>query len=328
MTTLALPLLLLAFLAASAFGGPWLVRRAAPALVRTPLLAVGLLGASLAGWVVGLLALGPLLAWLTAGPTILPVAAGEICQRCVAAASPFTGTGAIEAAIPDALLLGLPALALAALLAAAGRRARSHARQARQTWRSVTLAGRRLRVDGHDITVVPDPRPLAFTLPRRRCGTVVSDGLLRLLDDDELAAVLAHEETHLRQRHHLITTLVSALAHPLRSVPLVTAIADAVPHYLEIAADDTARRRASTPALASALLKIGDAHVGPAGAPVAAGALHAAGPDRIRHLVNPGTTPGASSSALALGLQLATLVALAVAVHGPYLYAVVTGCLT
>ncbi|UUZ43529.1 hypothetical protein LP422_10915 [Janibacter limosus] len=50
--------------------------------------------------------------------------------------------------------------------------------------------------------------------------------------------MLAHEHAHLHQRHHLITALVDSIAAYLRWVPLIRAVADALPHYPEIAADD------------------------------------------------------------------------------------------
>src|SRR5699024_12648432 len=118
--------------------------------------------------------------------------------------------------------------------------------------------------------------------------------LLELLDEQELRAVLAHEAAHLKQRHHLVLALLHGVIVPLRWIPLVAAIADAVPHYLEMAADNAARSEVGTPALASALLKLGEKpkvaehFQGPADTLAeAAVTLHAAGADRIRQLDAP-----------------------------------------
>src|SRR5690625_5606113 len=51
-------------LTVSAMAGPWMLRRASPALMRVPRLAIGLLVAGITSWVLALLALGPLLAWI------------------------------------------------------------------------------------------------------------------------------------------------------------------------------------------------------------------------------------------------------------------------
>src|SRR5699024_2773685 len=151
-------------------------------------------------------------------------------------------------------------------------------------------SARSTRLLGHDTWVVTDPRPLAFSLPRGNGGIVISDGLRHVLTDAELTAVLTHEQAHLQQRHHLIMSALRAVTEPLRWIPLAGAVADAVPHYLEIAADQCAQDHSGTPNLASALLKIG-APVSPdsfaAHSPALSPILHAGGPDRIRQLVAP-----------------------------------------
>ena len=96
--------------------------------------------------------------------------------------------------------------------------------------------------------------------------------------------------------------VVETVVSPLRFVPLFAEIADSIPLYLEIAADDRARKVAGTPALAGALLKIG----AEAGARDHLGgkyALNIAGPDRIRQLVapvkmSPGLLPAAALSSV------------------------------
>lgn len=323
MTALLLVLLLGGGLIALGASGSWLVRRAAPALVRVPrLAAVGLL-ATAGLWVLTLLALGPMLSWVNDGPALLTGQAGEVCQRCLDSANPF-GSSTVSTIVPTVALLGIPVLG-GALLVGAGaaqvrRRRRSTAAAAAQ------LVGGPVTVLGHRVWRVPDRLPYAFALPARRGGIVVSEGCLEVLEVEELEAVLAHERAHIRQHHHLILLLAAALLRALSWVPLLAAIRAALPHYLEIAADDAARRDVGTPALASALLRLGERAEPAAFAGARLEMLHAAGPDRIRHLVCPpeagGHGPAAVVAALLTGLAVANT-----AVHLPLLLAAWGGCL-
>ncbi len=134
-----------------------------------------------------------------------------------------------------------------------------------------------------------------------------------------------NEHAHLRQRHHLISSLVDGIAVHLRWVPLVAAVAEAIPHYLEIAADNHARQAVGTPALVGALLKMAtpspdtffDSH--PA-------ALHAAGPERIRQLVRPGAGSSGAIPLIAIMAYLLALGIASVAIQIPYASAAITGC--
>ncbi|GAA1521553.1 zinc metalloprotease HtpX [Sphaerisporangium rubeum] len=64
------------------------------------------------------------------------------------------------------------------------------------------------------VAVSPDPVPNAFTLGRseRHTTIVVTQGLLDLLEPDELSTALAHEVAHIRHRDVAIMTLASSLA--------------------------------------------------------------------------------------------------------------------
>lgn len=60
-----------------------------------------------------------------------------------------------------------------------------------------------------EVRVLPHSRPFAYSIP----GTghiVMSTGTLSQLDDDTLAAVLAHERAHIRHRDHYWLVLASA----------------------------------------------------------------------------------------------------------------------
>lgn len=312
-------------LVALAVLGPQLLRHAAPALVRVPRLAIVVAAGSILVWLVTLLAIGPVLAWAGSGPALLPERAAEVCQRCLTAANPFSAH-TNDTPVPAVLLLALPATLALALGAGLTRQMIRRSSRSRDTAGVLLRGARRQRLHGHVVSLVDAEHPFALTFPARHGGIVLSVGAMRALEHDELAAVLAHESAHLRQRHHLIFALVDSIAAYLRWVPLIRAAADVLPHYLEIAADDQARREAGTPALVSALVKLGERthpampqHSCPA-------ALHAAGPERIRHLVRPSAGLAGALPAVAIAAYLVGMAAISAAVHLPYVSAALTGC--
>ncbi|MGX6511690.1 M56 family metallopeptidase [Rhodococcus sp. SJ-2] len=326
--TVLIPVLVAGVVIVAAVGGPTLVRSASPLLMRIPRTAILVLIGSLLLWLLALVSLSLMAAWTVTGPSLLPAPFADVCQQCLDAANPFA-SNTVDTAIPVLLLLILPVLGLLTLIGVGVPRWVRRARSTRSASQGISGRARSTSIDGHRVLLLDDSRPIAFSLPKRSGGIVISDGLCAALEPDELAAVLSHEQAHLRQHHHLVLTLLDTVAWPLRRVPLVSAIVDVIPHYLEIAADNAARSRAGTPALASALLKLG----APAGPPPSApgGALlgmklRAAGPDRIGHIVAPSGVGSAVLPASVLGIQLAVFVVVAAAIHGPYLRAVVAGC--
>lgn len=326
--SVVVPAVLAVVLIVAALGGPVLVRSASPLLMRVPRAAVVLLVGSLLLWLLAVASLSLMLAWMFTGPSLLPAPLADFCRRCLEAASPL-GSGTVDTAIPIVLLLLLPALALLALTGLGAPRWLRRSRTTRAVSRAIVDGAQRTRVAGYDVVLVPDPRAIAFSLPRRSGGIVISEGLCATFEPDELAAVLEHERAHLRQRHHVILALLDAVTWPLRRVPLVSTIASAIPHYLEIAADDAARNLSGTPALASALLKLGAPNRDLSTSPdlsVTGSMLHAAGPDRIGHIVAPSRVRSAVLPASTLAIQLVAFILVVAAVHGPYVYAVLTGC--
>ncbi|MEE2039365.1 M48 family metalloprotease [Nocardiopsis sp. CT-R113] len=122
--------------------------------------------------------------------------------------------------------------------------------------------------------VVDHPAAAAYCLPGvLRSQVVISAGALAVLDNRELAAVLAHEHAHLRQRHDLVLLPFSSLKRAFPRVRLVRTYYESVALLIEMCADDQASRRSSSRELAMALLRFGAA--GPA--PVPAGAMAAVG---------------------------------------------------
>lgn len=64
------------------------------------------------------------------------------------------------------------------------------------------------------VYVSPDPSPNAFATGRnpRHASICVNQGLLQILDQEELYGVLAHEFAHVKNRDILISTVVAVLA--------------------------------------------------------------------------------------------------------------------
>nr|WP_272902405.1 M56 family metallopeptidase [Brevibacterium daeguense] len=276
-------------------------------------------------WIIALLAVGPILAWFISGPSLLPEGAAAVCRRCLASASPF-GEVVLETSLPAVSLLVIPATAGIGLAAGAIVELRRRARSTRLAADLLRAEGESATVHGHPVLLIRDPRPLAFALPSRAGGIVLSEAALAQLERDELVAVLEHEAAHLRQRHHLIVAAVASLTRHLRWIPLIAAAADALPHYLEVAADDAARSCTGTPALAAALLKLGSpAHPEYLPAPQVV-ALNAAGPSRIKHLVSPPPARRGALHAIGIATALVTLTVINLGVQVPYVYAAATGC--
>lgn len=307
--------------------GPLLVRTAAPVLMRTPRLAVlGLLSVPFMWWAV-VAALSLMAASLLKGPDVLPVPFAEVCQRCLIAASPFPGLAQVETLVPVVLFLLFPLLiSLFSVVWGLRQRARRHSANshaAARLNRDAAVAD----IDGQSLTVLDQKTPFAFSLPQKYGGVVVSQALCSMLEQDELRAVLEHERAHVEQGHHAIMAMVETFVRPLGFIPLFAEIAASIPLYLEIAADGRAQRVAGTPALASALLKIGpDADAGAHSHIAGPFALNIAGPDRVRQLVAPVRMSSGVLPVVALTSALGTFVVLFSSVFASYATVVFTGC--
>lgn len=134
--------------------------------------------------------------------------------------------------------------------------------------------------------VVDHPTATAYCVPGLRSAIVISAGTLDLLDQAELAAVLAHERAHLRARHDLVLLPFSALLRAFRWSKVVLEANRSVALLVEMMADDQARRRLPARELATALLRVGTSGGGraPAGALAVVGGFRgavAAGRSRI-----------------------------------------------
>ena len=155
--------------------------------------------------------------------------------------------------------------------------------------------------------VVDYPTAAAYCLPGLRSQIVVSVGTLELLGRAELAAVLAHERAHLRERHDLVLLPFTALRRAFPRSATCTGAHRAVALLVEMLADDHALRGCPARELVSALVRFGTAGAcpAPAGA-LAAGEGEVAA--RVTRLLQP-VRPLPAAALLAIRLAAALLVA-------------------
>jgi hypothetical protein len=155
--------------------------------------------------------------------------------------------------------------------------------------------------------VVDYPSAAAYCLPGLRSRIVVSVGTLELLGRRELAAVLAHERAHLRERHDLVLLPFTALRRAFPRSATCTDAHRAVALLVEMLADDRALRGRPARELVSALVRFGTAGTcpAPAGA-LAAGEGEVAA--RVTRLLQP-VRPLPAAAVLGICLASALLVA-------------------
>ncbi|MBO1416879.1 M56 family metallopeptidase [Streptomyces sp. FH025] len=227
-------------------------------------------------------------------------------------------TGPVVPHTHDWWQLAAAGAALAGLLATVGVRAGRARRRHRAVLDVVAVR------DGRwGALVLEHAHPTVYCLPGRRSRVVLSRGALRLLDERQLAAAVAHEHGHIRGRHHLLRLPADTFALLLGRLPLARLGRTEVALLLEMAADDAALAEVSRGELASALyaLASGTAASGTSAAGSSAsgaapeGSLGAASTGvlaRVRRLARPG---GGRRRQLAGWLWVLTLPAL------PYLLA-------
>jgi Zn-dependent protease with chaperone function len=136
------------------------------------------------------------------------------------------------------------------------------------------------------LRLIDHEAPVAYCLPgTTRSVTVLSAGLLELLDETQLRAVISHENAHATQRHHLVLLVFRAWRGSLPWFPIATRALVEVATLVEMLADDRARQDVSDDALAQSIALVASA---PGGIRAGAGT-----PNLLR------TTPDAAAHALA-----------------------------
>jgi hypothetical protein len=205
----------------------------------------------------------PLALLLAAGGAVastapLGAAVGSI-HRARAAVGPFELAG-ISFSYPRLnaaawVLLGV-ALMGASAIAIAIRAVIRQRRVYRRFLDRVEVVGR--LGDRAGVQVIADPRPQAFCAGYLRPTVYISQGALDLLSDEELQAVLAHEDHHSRVRDPLRFACGRILSQALFFVPALRALFRRYADLAELNADGAAVRGGAggRAALASALLAL------------------------------------------------------------------------
>ena len=106
--------------------------------------------------------------------------------------------------------------------------------------------------------IIDTPAPVAYCMPGAVTSvTVVSAGLLALLNDDEMRAVIEHEKAHVSQRHDVVLVAFRAWYASLPWFPIAFRAQREVGLLIEMLADDRARRVVPGPALVRAIALVG-----------------------------------------------------------------------
>ncbi|MGH3548663.1 MAG: M56 family metallopeptidase [Pseudonocardiaceae bacterium] len=126
-------------------------------------------------------------------------------------------------------------------------------------WRTRHRHRRLLALVAHEDPAAPGalivdyPVAVAYCLPGLRAQVVLSAGAVRTLTPDQIAAVLAHERTHARERHDLVLLPFAALRRLVPRSRLVALAAESLALLVEMRADESACRHQCPRSLASAL---------------------------------------------------------------------------
>jgi Zn-dependent protease with chaperone function len=222
-------------------------------------LAVGLLGAVA-------VAIAAAAAAGTVSVSLPPV--GALLEACRSLLLPSASASGVAA-----LVLGTASFAVIAL---GLRSAAGHVRRTRRFVRELTFPTD-ATLAGERVTVFDDHRPLAFCAGAVRPRIYVSTATLDALDDEQLAAVIAHEAHHARQRDPLRVLIARVLSDALFFLPATRRLGARYEELAELSADRAALRasRGQPAPLASALLSLeatGSAVIGIA-------------PERVDHLM-------------------------------------------
>ena len=139
--------------------------------------------------------------------------------------------------------------------------------------------------DTDHVDLIPDARAYSFCHGLLRPRICVTTGLLDLLDDAELRALLLHERHHLRQRDPLRILVSEVAADAMSLLPIARALAQRNRVAQEVAADQAAIAGSDSDVpLSSALLKLLTVGSSRLQIPTAVGAFSAT-EERIARLV-------------------------------------------
>ncbi|MGY2082443.1 M56 family metallopeptidase [Blastococcus sp. SYSU DS0539] len=165
-----------------------------------------------------------------------------------------------------------------------------------------------------DARLLEHPAPVAFCIPGAQPLLVLSSGMVAELDEEQLAAVVAHERAHLAEHHHLLLLPFVAWKAALPVLPAAERAYGAVRELVEMRADDVALSslRGANPrrTLAEAIVAAAAGSSGSGGVPTGALAVSGAGVRaRVVRLLGPADPlpPAARWAALSAAVLLLLL---------------------
>ena len=152
------------------------------------------------------------------------------------------------------------------------------------------------------VRILQHPTPTAYCIPGRQSRVVLSQGVLDALPEEQLEAVIAHENAHLRGRHDLLLEFFAVVTE---SVPELLRSPEALGEVrllVEALADRAAVRRSGEVATARALLTLAGSR-----APEAALGVGTTAPVRLRLLADGPPHPAIPLLAYSYATLAATL---------------------
>lgn len=290
------PLLLAGFAITAATVLPWALRRSAWTR-RAPALGILAWQAVSASVLIAATLVGVTLALPT-----LPVTTdlAEWLGACsVALRDQYATPGGAAIGIAGTVVAATIVLRLVACLAVGWIRVARTRRRLRGTLGILATAGTQ-----PGVLVVEHPRPAVYCVPGRGGSVVVTSGAIGTLDEQQLAATLAHERAHLGDRHDLVLVVAAALRRAFGIVPVFRWAEAEMRELVEMRADDAALGSVERRALASAVVALAGARH-PAGALGMGGSLAVT---RVRRLAVPCRPLGVLRSVVTV---VACLIALA-----------------
>lgn len=197
--------------------------------------------------------------WLAVLALGLLLGAGAVVAAIAAALEADTTGAGPRALVPWVigwLALAVAGAALALVFSASddfGRKLKAEARVLRSGWTDWYVD------PPFRIVTVGDDAPSACSLAGRPPEIYLSSGLRRLLGDDETAAIIAHEKSHVMRRHNLVLRVaaVNSACLPPR-LPIGERFRASVLTLVEMIADDDAVRAASAVSVRGALNVLSD----------------------------------------------------------------------
>jgi Zn-dependent protease with chaperone function len=136
--------------------------------------------------------------------------------------------------------------------------------------------------------LVEHSQPAAYCVAGPHPTVIVTTAARQVLDEDQMAAVLAHERAHLAWHHHRLVALAMVAQQLLPFLPLMRETATQVARLVEMHADDQATAAHDTRTLATALVILAErGGLAPGPAVMGLGAAGAEALHRVQRLLRP-----------------------------------------